>query len=223
MKLKLALLFFCIVSTALIGSEKNYSQFLENSRAAAIYDLLWEEVALPSEQDFIVVEGEWKIQPGTWKAVAGKRNRAILIAQWNHSSVRIELEAHMQTSVENARIGDITILVGASPDTQYFRSGYALTTGSFWNQCTTFYRHGKMLARTEYSPVLHDQVNHVVLEMHAGHIRYWLNGEIILEAHDSAPLTFDNPGYIGIRTWDTDMTIRNFRISQPSHLDQLKK
>ncbi|MBT4483873.1 MAG: hypothetical protein HOC71_09375, partial [Candidatus Latescibacteria bacterium] len=45
-----------------------------------------------------------------------------------------------------------------------------------------------------------------------GHIRYWLNGVIILEAWDQMPLEMEEGNWIGIRNWSTDMVIDDIEV-----------
>jgi hypothetical protein len=51
-----------------------------------------------------------------------------------------------------------------------------------------------------------------------GHIRYWLNGQIILEPWDDQPLDMDPSLWIGVRSWDTLMVIEKIVISKGTPL-----
>ncbi len=195
------------------------ADFLQKSRQTGAQKVTWQPVLKLTFADpralaaWPVVEGEWVVKGGQLRAVGGKRNRAILLAPAGFDPVRIEFEATL-TAGADGKIGDITVLLNSAPGKGFFRSGYALTTASYYNQCTTFYRLGRPLARTEYSPARPGVKNRVVLEFVAGHIRYWLNGEIILEAWDAAPLALKSERWIGIRTWNTDLAIDNLTISR---------
>ncbi len=192
---------------------------LQQSRRTGAQKVTWKPVLKLTFTDpralaaWPVVEGEWVVKGGQLRAVGGKKNRAILLAPANLDPVRIEFEATL-TAGAGGKIGDITVLLNAASGQGFFRSGYALTTASYYNRCTTFYRLGRPLARTEYSPARPGKKNRVVLEFVAGHIRYWLNGEIILEAWDAAPLPLKSERWIGIRTWNTDLAIDNLTISR---------
>lgn len=192
------------------------SSFLERSRRIRSQPVEWEAAerlrfASPRNMErFRVVDGGWEIANGKLWAMEGEGHRAILLAASGHDPVRIEFEAIGFAT--GGRLGDITVLLNTVPDERFFNHGYALTTGSFWNHCTTFYREGKPIARTEYSPLVSGKPNRVALEFNRGHIRYWLNDEIILEAWDPEPLTMSPELWIGIRTWATRMGIANVRI-----------
>ena len=161
---------------------------------------------------FKVLEGSWTIKDGALTADAGKRNRAILIARGLKGPLRVELEVTNYANLDGS-LGDITILIGADDEFKsFFSSGYALTTGSYYNNCTTFYRLGQPIANTEYSPLVSGKKYKVVVDYVDGHIRYWLNGEIILEAWDSAPLIMNSNCWIGVRTWNTKMDINHFAV-----------
>ena len=127
--------------------------------------------------------------------------------------LRIELEVTNYANPDGS-IGDITILLNAENSKDFFRSGYALTTGSYYNSCTTFYRLGKPIAKTEHSPLVSGKTYKVIIELVNGHIRYWLNDEIILEAWDTEQLKMNPELWMGIRTWNTKMSINWFAVSQ---------
>jgi hypothetical protein len=161
---------------------------------------------------FQVVAGEWVIENGALVASSGDKNRAILVASSGHDPVRVEFEATL-SAAPNGRVGDISILLNAGTE-KYFTSGYTLTSGSFWNHCTTFYRLGRPIAHTEHSPIEAEKKNRVVLEYHQGHIRYWLNERILLEAWDPQPIAMEGAAWIGVRTYGTRMRIENLKISR---------
>ncbi|GAF69184.1 unnamed protein product, partial [marine sediment metagenome] len=127
--------------------------------------------------------------------------------------VRVEFEA-TSFADDQGLLGDITVLLNSisGPGDAFFNNGYAFTTASYRNSCTAFYKKGKPIARTECSPVESGEMNLMVLEFDKGHIRYWLNGQIILEAWDEIPLKMDSKYWIGIRTYDTRMIVDNLTI-----------
>lgn len=155
--------------------------------------------------------GQWGVEQNNLVAQSGDANRTILLAPASYDPLRIELEVTL-TSVTENRIGDITFLLNTTNDAKSFTAGYALTAGSYWNHCTTFYRQGKAVANTEYSPLKPDTRHRVTLEYAKGHIRYWLDDVILLEAWDTQPLAMDPTRWIGLRTWNTRMTIHSVKI-----------
>jgi len=114
------------------------------------------------------VEGKWEITDGMLRAVEGEKNRALLVAPCGFESVRVEFDVTL-FAAKDGKIGDITVLLNAengdSPK-NWFENGYALTTGSYWNNCSTFYKKGEMIARTEYSPLVSGQKYKVAVEFH---------------------------------------------------------
>lgn len=181
------------------------------------FDYDWKEVVSLTFEDpkelskYSILAGQWAIDNGSLIATEGEKSRAILLAPSGLDPVRIEFDATLQAA-PNGQIGDITILLNATPE-KYFTSGYTLTTGSYWNHCSTFYRLGRPIANTEYSPLTPQKTNHIVVESHQGHLRYWLNGQILLEAWDSQPIAMDAKSWIGLRTYGTTMSIDNLKIS----------
>ena len=179
-------------------------------------EVVWEKAAVIDSfnagdiNKYKVVEGKFEILKGKLWATEGDKNRAILLMPCQYDPIRVEFNATLFAL--DGKIGDITILLNASPDKNFFDNGYALTTGSYWNNCTTFYKKGRALARTEYSPLKSGKKNHVVLEFDHGHIRYWLNDVILLEAWDDTPLPLDPALWVGIRTWATRMCIDNIAV-----------
>lgn len=197
------------------GMPRDSQDVREKSRQAGLSlrkaETVWEKVRSftfddPAEmKNFVQAEGSWEISGGTLRAVAGDRNRAILLAEWGNDPVRIEFD--VVNTASRGLIGDITVLVGATPDKGFFGAGYAITTGSYWNTCTTIYRKGTALANTSWSPVASGAKNRVVVEVDRGHIRYEMNESVLLETWDTSPLEFGNGRWIGIRTWATLMEI----------------
>ncbi len=195
---------------------------MEKSRLAGLSlrhaDIAWERVAgftFDNRNDMErlrIAEGEWEIRDGALRAMGGNANRAIMLAPCGSDPVRIEFEVTNYSS--GGLMGDITILLNSSPDKRFFDSGYALTTGSYWNTCTTFYRKGLALSNTSWSPVISGKKNRVAFEFDHGHIRYEMNGQILLETWDESPLVMDSSRWIGIRTWSTLMVVDNVVISR---------
>lgn len=157
------------------------------------------------------LQGKWVVDNNKLLASQGQANRAILLAPSGHDPVRIELEVSLKP-VEQGRIGDITILLNIQDDAKFMATGYALTTGSYWNNCTTFYRQRKALANTQWSPLKPNVVHKVALEYDHGQMRYWLDGRILLETWDYQPLPMTPTAWIGLRTWHTDLTVHGARI-----------
>ena len=207
---------FMIISLCSISSaqEHNPQQFLERSRNQKTQKVTWKKVASYSFDtpatiaECPVPEGAWEVSGGKLRAVDGDRNRAILLHKSVGNPVRIEFEA-TNTADEEGRLGDITVLLNAVPGKVFFSNGYALTTASYWNNCTTFYKKGRPIARTEFTPVESGKTYRVTLEFNSGHIRYWLDDRIVLEAWDNEPLAMDPECWIGIRTWATAMVVDN--------------
>jgi hypothetical protein len=174
-------------------------------------------------------EGRWEVHQGKLVAVEGKRNRAILLAKSGHDPVRVEFDATLYPDAQG-RIGDITVLLNSKVggkakgwQKEWWRSGYALTTASYWNQCTAFYRQGICIARTEYSPAKPRKQHHIKVEFVGGHIRYWLDNVILLDAWHPKPLPMSPDAWIGLRTWSTRMTVENVVISKGRILPKKKK
>ena len=164
-------------------------------------------------RNFQIVNGKWEIKNGKLWAVSGEKNRSILLAQNKRGPLRIELEVTNYANPDGS-IGDITVLINSENSDKFFERGYALTTGSYYNNCTTFYKCGKAIAKTEYSPLVSGKTYRVVIEFIDGHIRYWLNDKIILEAWDPKPQELDPNLWIGIRTWNTKMSVDWFAVYQ---------
>jgi hypothetical protein len=197
----------------------NQEVHLENSRrlATSRTPITWKPrvrhdfSSAKSMEDFTVAHGEWEISDGKLRATGGDTNRVILLARSENVPLRIEMDV---TNVANAdgSLGDITVLINTDNSDGFFSRGYTFTTGSYYNNCTTLYRSGRPLAKTEYSPVVSGAPNKVVIEVVDGHIRYWLNGMILLEAWDRDPLVIDPELWIGIRTWNTLMAVESFAV-----------
>jgi hypothetical protein len=169
-------------------------------------------------KNFKIVNGEWIIRNGKLIANSGKKNRTILLAKVKNSPLRITFKA-TNIANTNGSLGDITVLINSvniTKDKAFFYNGYAFTTGSFYNNCTTLYKKGDPIARTEYSPLVSGKTYNVMIELINGHIRYWLDDKIILEAWDSHPLKLDPNLWIGLRTWNTKMSIEDFVVYQGS-------
>ena len=212
------LTFGCAITTSNNAGKEKY---LDASRGVGCKKQLFREKPtvkydFNSKQElkkFTIVNGTWEIDNGELSAVAGENNRTILLTKSMKGPLRIELEVTNYANPDGS-IGDITILLNAKNSKDFFRNGYALTTGSYYNSCTTFYRLGKAIAKTEYSPLVSGKTYKVVIELVNGHIRYWLNDEIILEAWDAEQLKMNPERWMGIRTWNTKMSTNWFAVYQ---------
>ncbi|MBN1293974.1 MAG: hypothetical protein JXB48_19205 [Candidatus Latescibacteria bacterium] len=195
------------------------SFFLERSRSQNTRTVIWKPEKTfrfdnPSEiTECPIPEGKWEVDNGTLRAIGGDRNRAILLHRNVGDPVCVEFDVTNYADGEG-RLGDITVLLNSVDGKAFFGHGYALTTASYWNNCTTFYKRGKPIARTEYTPVVSGKTYHVILEFNNGHIRYWLDDRIILEAWDERPLEIDSECWIGIRTWSTLMVVDNVVVKK---------
>jgi len=199
--------------------DQNTKKYLESSRIRTPV-ITWEKVAFfgfdksGEIASSIAVDGEWKVREEKLWAIAGDKNRAILLCKNAGDPVRITFETTLFADNEG-RIGNITVMFTRSPD-DYFRNGYAFVTAHYFNSCTTFYKNGKPIARTEYTPVESGEKNLIILDFIKGHIRYWLNGQIILEAVDETPIQIDSAWWVGIQNWATNMSVDNFTVYRGS-------
>ena len=207
-----AIMLTCLFPSLGETQDNDPKAFLQRSRQSGEITVNWTKAAEfnfenPAELGgFPIPEGKWEIAGGKLRAIGGDKNRAILLTKNVGDAVRIEFDA-TNTKDSLGRLGDISVLLNSVDSIRFFSNGYALTTASYWNSNTAFYRKGKPFSRTEYTPVVSGENNHIVLEFDHGHIRYWLNGVIILEAWDHSPLEMEDGKWIGIRTWATDMVV----------------
>ena len=195
--------------------DQNTRKYLESSRISTP-KITWGKSAFfgfdRSDEiaSSIAVDGEWEVREGKLWATSGDRSRIIFLCKNVGDPVRIEFETTLFANKEG-RIGNISVLITTIPDDS-FRNGYSFVTAHYFNSCTTFYKNGKPIARTEYTPVVSGKKNLVVLDFIKGHIRYWLNGQIILEAVDENPLQINSDCWVGIQNWATSMSVDNFTI-----------
>jgi hypothetical protein len=218
----LGIIFFFSGQTISLAQVNDRVISLRNSRNIRNTPVVWEEAVTytfdnPDQiNSFAVASGKFEIKEGALRAIEGT-NRAIMLTKNNFGNyVRIQMEVTNYAN-EAGRIGDITFLLNSVPNEVYevfFSSGYGLTTASYGNSCTSFYKKGVPIARTEYTPVVSGKKNLAVLEFMNGHIRYWLNDQIILEAWDDTPLTMDPSLWIGVRSFNTLMVIEKISISK---------
>jgi len=193
--------------------------FLERSRAEATSKVEWEKVRAwtfdsPEEiNGCLMPEGRWAVEKGALVAVEGEGNRIILLTPSGIDPVKVEFDVVLHP-LPDGRVGDISTMFNApAAQTRVFaNSAYSLTTVSFYNHATTCYRIGKPLARTEYSPVVPRKRYHMTAEFTHGHLRYWLDGVILLDAWDRDPIPMSPEGWIGLRTWNTRMEVDNFTL-----------
>jgi hypothetical protein len=198
-------------------------RMLKSSRTAVSKPVAWEEALTYTFDDpaqinsFAAAAGKFEIRDGALRAIEGNADRAIMLTKNNFGNyVRIEMEVTNYANEKTGRTGDISFMLNAIPSEKYqvfFFNGYSLTTASFANSSTTFYKKGAPIARTEYTPVVPGKKNIAILEYMNGHIRYWLNDQIILEAWDDNPLQMDPNLWIGVRSYDTLMVIDKLTIS----------
>ena len=115
-------------------------------------------------------------------------------------------------------------------ETGNYASGYFVLTGTYFNQATTLYRMNVPSARTEWSPIVPGKIHHVMLEVVKPHIRFWVDGRVVLEEWERAGKTgldsgtfldMDPKRVIALHTYDTVMEVDNLRILVPA--DAAKK
>jgi hypothetical protein len=214
-----------LLTTQTVLKAQDAAAMLRSSRNAVNNTKVeWEQVQTYTFDDpaqlssFAPAAGKFEIKDGALRAIEGNTNRAIMIAKNNFgNNVRIEMEVTNYANEKTGKTGDISFMLNSVPVEKYetfFFNGYSLTTASFANSCTSFYRKGAAIARTEYSPVVPGKKNIAVLEYMNGHIRYWLNDQIILEAWDTNPIPLDPNLWIGVRSYDTLMVIDKMVISK---------
>ena len=211
-------------TTASFAQLSEKDKMLQSSRNATGTKVAWQEAVSYTFDDpaqmnsFAVAAGKFEIKNGALRATEGETNRAIMLAKNNFGSYfRIEMDVTNYADEKTGKTGDISFLINSVPVEKYevfFFNGYSLTTASFANSNTAFYKKGKPFARTEYTPVVPGKKNIAILDYMNGHIRYWLNGQIILEAWDTNPLEMDPDLWIGVRSWDTLMVIDKLTISK---------
>jgi len=211
------LLAICCTGCATTSHGVGDQAFLEKSRGELGRRLAdWQAVPVDSwTKQATPLTGTWEIADTALTATEGKGNRTVLLMPMPGDAVRLRFEARLTSEHEKGWIGDISILVGVIADEKkYWTSGYVLTSGSYWNNCTTFYRLGKGMARTETSP-LRPGVWHVIdVEVAKGVLRYQVDGRVILEARDVEPLAIaDGERFIGLRTWETRLEVRGVEVS----------
>ena len=208
------------ISSAQVSDKE---RMLQSSRNATGTRVAWEEARTytfddPRQMDSLAVAaGKFEIRDGSLRAIEGTTNRAIMLTKNAFGKYfRIEMEVTNYANERTGRTGDISFLINSVPVEKYevfFFNGYSLTTASFGNSNTAFYKKGKPFARTEYTPVVPGKKNIAILDYMNGHIRYWLNGQIILEAWDDDPLEMNSDEWIGVRSYDTLMVIDKLIIS----------
>lgn len=187
------------------------------SRNSPLNTITWTEIRRFSFDDPSVLaaakitNGKWAVANGKLEATEGEE-RSILLMPSALDPLRIEFDATCQPNPDG-RVGDISVLAHILPDKRYWSDGYLFTTASFYNECSSFYRVDSRFAHTEFSPVVPGQTHHLIMEMAAGHIRYWLDGRVVLEGRDPAPLPRDSSRWFGFRTYNTRLQLDNVVVS----------
>lgn len=196
-------------------------KYLELSRKEHDQPVHWQPVLVmgfddaASLQRLRVKEGRWEILKGQLQAIAGRpdENRSVLIAPCPAGPIRVEFDATLFARPDG-RVCDIGIRLNADPDTGRYDRGYGLLTATYFNQATVFYKLNIPLARTEWSPVVPGWRHHVNLEWNRGHLRFFIDKRIVLDAWDrDSPLAPDPTKWIGLSTYDTRMAVDNLTVS----------
>jgi hypothetical protein len=190
---------------------------IDYARQLPMNAIIWKEINRftfddeSSLREARITNGKWTVRNGRLEALDGEE-RSILLMPCQLDPIRIACDVTCQPNPDG-RIGDISILLNKGPDTSYWKDGYLFTTASYYNECSSFYRDGVRFANTEFSPVTPGQTHKVILEKHGGQIRYWLDGKVILEARDPAPLPKGENRWFGLRTYNTRLQVDNLVIS----------
>jgi hypothetical protein len=214
------------------GKLKDYLEASRSEHNHAIKS--WKEAAAWNFDDgfmpagFKVFDGKWDVAGGKLRAISGKDddNRTIKIANCIWPAFRLEFDAalHAKPGVPAGHVCDIGILLNANADTGEFRDGYAVLAGTYYNQATVLYRLYIPYARTEWSPIVPGKTHHIVLEVVKPHLRFWIDGRIVLEAWErrgfgpadgSDFIEMDPKRVIALHTYDTVMEVDNLRVLVP--------
>lgn len=195
-------------------------EFLARSRGEGSRPHTWSTVAGPDWPSPgsvpaapRVLTGDWQIQARRFVATGGQGNRTLLLCPLPGGPVRVRFTAVPHSERADGWIGDISVVFGAINDAKKFwTSGYVMTTGSYWNHCTTAYRQGKPLARTEWSPLRPGRSHEICVEWTGSHLRYLLDGQVLLDAWDDQPLAFEADRWIALRTWETRLEVHDIRV-----------
>ena len=213
-------------------------KYLELSRVEHNHKITqWQEVAAWSFDDgkmpesFKTCEGRWEVKNGRLRAVSGKKdgNRVIRIANCLWPAFKLEFDARLSPNPDapSRSVCDLIVSFNADPETGSFYDGYAMLAGVYYNQATVFYRLDIPYARTEWSPLVPGKTHHIVLEVVKPHIRFWIDGRIVLEAWERAGsagngtdardfLDMDPKRVIALQTYDNVMEVDNLRILVPA-------
>jgi hypothetical protein len=212
--------------------QEKYLQASRNEHDARVKG--WTEVAAWNFDDdtlpasFRPFEGEWKVQQGSLRAMAGKKDhsRTIKIADCSWPAFRLEFDATLYPNPgdDPTRVGDIGIRFNADPATGAFAKAYTVITAQYGNQATVLYRLNIPYARTEWSPIVPGKRHHVALEVVSPHIRFWVDGRVVLDAWERSGLNnrdlsdfmpMDPRLVMALSTYDNVMEVDNLRILVP--------
>lgn len=208
----------------LASSRSEHNHGIEKWREASAWN--FDDGKMP--ENFRVYDGQWEVANGKLRAAGGKDddNRTLKIAACEWPAFKVEFDASLQAKpgVNADRICDIGVLFNADAETGHFREGYGVIAGAYFNQATVIYRLYIPYARTEWSPIVPGKTHHVVLEVVKPHIRFWIDGKIVLEAWERAGkggadgsdfLEMDPKRVIALHTYDSVMEVDNLRILVP--------
>lgn len=211
------------------SEDAGLGQFLASSRAEGSIAYEWRPVgAEPFDKAedikrFQVLKGNWEVGNGQLKATGGLGG-IILLAPNLAGAERVEFDATLLPRPDG-RICNIGLFFNAVPSSKgssSYGEGYALVTAQYWNQATACYRKGTPIARTEWSPIVPGQRHHMAGEWTPeGHLRYFVDGRIVLDAWDRIePLIPDPAKWIGLWVYETDMIVENFIISSGTRISK---
>lgn len=236
-------MFFILSSMIMLSSclggkwEQDKKKYLESSRKEWNHKIKhWRNVASWSFNDnkmpkgFHVYSGKWLVKNGKLISVPTQKNLTskIKVANCSWPAFRMEFDVSLKPAkgAPRDRIGDIGVAINADPQTGSFAKGYAFITAQYFNQATVLYRLNIPYARTEWSPVVPGRTHHIIVEVVKPHLRFWVDGRIVLEGWErkggmrnrgdySDFLDMDPAKVITIQTYDTLMELDNLRIMIP--------
>src|SRR5262249_10908097 len=139
---------------------------------------------------------------------------------------RLEFDAKLtaKPGAPADHVCDIGIRFNVNAQTGDYATGYFMLTGTYFNQASTLYRMNIPYARTEWSPIVPEKNHHVMLEVVKPHIRFWVDGRVVLEAWErrgrsgldhSDFIDMDPARVIALHTYDTTLEVDNLRILVP--------
>jgi len=149
--------------------------------------------------------------------VAGARNHPLWLKKTLPADVRVTFKAKSDSPQGDIKFELFGDGVSYAREASYVASGYVLIFGGWRNSKTIIARldeHGANARERRDVKVVPGRQYAFKAERRGGLLRWWVDGELMLEYDDVQPLKGRQHDHMGFNNWETPLSFDDLRVTQ---------